>query len=809
MKNLLCLLLLCMSTNLIAQYPILGNVSDQNGNYLPGATVLLSETDRGAFSDSDGFFIFSNLPKGTYELEVSYIGYSTWKQTIELTGKVVLDVVLLEESVNMPGVEVLSTWADDKTPMTFTNLDKTEIDKLNLGQDVPFVLKWTPSVIVNSDAGAGIGYTDIRVRGTDPTRINVTINGISLNDAESQGTFWVDLPDFLSSTQEVQIQRGVGTSTNGAGAFGATINLNTAAVKAKPYVSLGGSIGSFNTWKSNVQFGTGMLGGKFTIDGRASYIHSDGYIDRAEANLQSGFLSAAYLGDKQSLRLNVFSGHEVTYQAWNGVPADLIDDEETRTFNSAGTEKEGEPYDNEVDDYTQTHVQLIYNKVLTENLDLDLAAHYTKGRGFFEQYKAGQTLGGYGLSSVSDPANDTIYEVSDLVRRRWLDNDFYGMTYALKYRQEQFNLTFGGAINNYEGKHFGEVIEATHILEDEIGTRYYDNDASKFDFNAFVKVNYAFNEKWNAYFDMQHRYIRYEFLGVDETGENVTQDATLNFFNPKAGLLYQLDAKQQFYVSHAIANREPNRNDYTESTPANRPEHETLYNTELGYRLKKSKAHFGANLYHMYYKNQLVVTGELNDVGGAKRINVPNSYRFGLELDGQVALFKNLSLMGNATLSQNKITSSFTEFLDEYAGENFDWIGQQTIERKDTDIALSPSVIGSLGLNYVILNDPSSKHYLEVGLQGKYIGEQFIDNSGEDDNKIDDYFFADFRLGYNLKPKFAKRLAVTLLVNNVFNSFYESKAWSYRYVYEGDQYLDQGYYPQAGTNFLLGLEIGF
>ncbi|MFT7452583.1 MAG: iron complex outermembrane receptor protein, partial [Patescibacteria group bacterium] len=349
MKNLLFLLLFCMSTNLIAQYPIMGNVSDQNGNYLPGATILITETDWGAFSDSDGFFIFSNLPKGTYELEVSYVGYSTWKQSIELTEKVVLDVVLFAESVNMPGVDVLSTWADDKTPMTFTNIDKTEIDKLNLGQDVPFVLKWTPSVVVNSDAGAGIGYTDIRIRGTDPTRINVTINGISLNDAESQGTFWVNLPDFLSSTQQVQIQRGVGTSTNGAGAFGATINLNTAKVETKPYVNLGGTIGSFNTWKSNVQFGTGLLGSKFTVDGRASYIHSDGYIDRAEANLQSGFLSAAYLGDKQSLRLNVFSGHEITYQAWNGVPADLIDDKDTRTFNDAGAEKAGEPYDNEVD----------------------------------------------------------------------------------------------------------------------------------------------------------------------------------------------------------------------------------------------------------------------------------------------------------------------------------------------------------------------------------------------------------------------------------------------------------------------------
>jgi iron complex outermembrane recepter protein len=798
MKNVFTFLFFCLSMQATAQYAIMGNVNDEQGNPLPGTTILIADSNRGAFSDADGFFIFTNVPKGTYELEISYVGFFSRKEKVEVTGKTVLNIVLQTAATKLSDVEVLSTWADEKTPMTYTNLGKNAIEKINLGQDVPILLQWTPSAVVTSDAGAGIGYTGIRIRGSDPTRINVTINGIPLNDAESQGVFWVDLPDFLSSTQQVQIQRGVGTSTNGAGAFGATINLNTAKVTTNPYVNLGGSIGSFNTWKSNVQFGTGLLGNKFTVDGRASYIHSDGYIDRAEANLQSGFLSLAYLNDRESLRLNVFSGHEITYQAWNGVPADLIEDRKTRTFNSAGTDdgkKTGAPHDNEVDDYMQSHLQLLYNRSFTKRLHLDAALHYTKGKGFFEQYKVEQLLSNYGLSPV--PGEDTIYTSSDLIRRRWLDNDFYGMTFGLKYQREKLSLTVGG----------GQVIEGVHILPAQLGSRYYDNDATKQDANLFAKANYQLHKKLNAYLDLQQRYVSYDFLGVNPDGENLRQDVQLNFFNPKLGLLYQWDSQKQVYMSFAVANREPNRNDYTESPATDRPDPETLYNTELGYRLQKAKAYLSANLYHMQYKNQLVLTGELNDVGAATRVNVPDSYRLGMELDGQVPLTKSLSLLGNATLSRNKI-KAFTEYADSYDAD-FNWIGQEAIERKNTDIASSPALMGSLGLNYAIVNDPDGRHFLEVGLQSKYVGQQYIDNSQEDNNRLDAFYFTDLRVGYQMKPVFAKKLSVTLLVNNLFNSLYETNAWSYRYFYDEAAELDQGFYPQAGTNFLLGVEIGF
>lgn len=805
MKNLLILMLLIWSTSLYSQYAIMGNVNDSDGNYLPGATILLTEIERGAYTDSDGFFIFTNLPAGSYEMEVTYIGYATWKKTIEVNQKTVLDIVLQQTGISIGEVEVLSTWADEKTPMTYTNLDKEAIEKTNLGQDVPFLLRWTPSAVVTSDAGAGIGYTGIRIRGSDPTRINVTINGIPLNDAESQGTFWVDLPDFLTSTQDVQIQRGVGSSTNGAGAFGASINLNTAAVKADPYLTFGGTIGSFNTYKTNVQFGSGLLNDKITIDGRASYVHSDGYIDRAEANLQSGFLSLAYLGGKESLRFNVFSGHEITYQAWNGVSPDLLDDRDTRTFNSAGMEKPDTPHDNEVDDYLQTHLQLLYNRQLSAQWDLDLALHYTKGKGFFEQYKAGETLSDYNLSPVI--TDSTTILNSNLIRRRWLDNDFYGMTYAFKYNQSALDVTIGGGINNYRGQHFGEVIAADFINPAEIGTRYYDNDAEKLDINIYAKANYQFNAKLNAYLDLQGRFINYEFLGVDANGSNVTQDAQLEFFNPKAGVLYQINQQQQTYLSFGVAQREPNRDDYTESIEANRPDPEKLYNTELGYRFRNERSNFGANVYHMLYEDQLVLTGELNDVGGGLRRNVPDSYRLGVELDGGTTLGKAFSVFGNLTLSQNKI-KSFTEFVDSYDGD-FNWLGQEAIRREDTDIAFSPSVIASLGIEWNVLKTTGGKHELTVGLQEKYVSKQFISNSSDDNNVIDPYAFTDFRLAYNLKPKFAEQIKMTLLVNNVFNQLYETNAWSYRYLFAGEETILQGFYPQAGTNFLLGVEVAF
>ncbi|HHH50043.1 MAG TPA: TonB-dependent receptor, partial [Saprospiraceae bacterium] len=634
----LALLMYCYTFS-VAQGSLFGHVLSTEGTPLPGATIQLLEINRATVTDADGFFRLRNIPNGTYQLQIDYLGYEAFLKTILIHGATESDFTLKPSGLDIEEVLIYANWADRETPMSFRNYKKEDIETTNLGQDVPYLLRWSPSVVVTSDAGTGIGYTGIRIRGTDPSRINVTINGIPLNDSESQSSFWVDLPDFLSSTESVQIQRGVGSSTNGAGAFGGTINLNTAKLTDKAYATLNGSVGSFNTQKYNVLLGSGLLKNNFSFDARLSKISSDGYIDRASSDLKSYFVSAAYVGDKASLRFNVFSGHEITYQAWNGVPAQYIDDDKLRKTNTAGTEKSGEPHDNEVDDYTQTHYQIHYHQTLAKKTNLNIALHYTKGLGFFEQYKAAQDLVDYNLTP------DAGIEKTDLIRRRWLDNDFYGTVFSLNVNpSNKLKTTLGGGWNKYLGRHFGEVIWARYMGSAEQGQRYYDNDAQKIDFNIFAKLNYQLSSLLNTYIDLQYRTVDYTFLGFDNDGKNITQNARLHFFNPKFGLFYKLKNNSNLYASFAVGNREPNRSDYTESTPASRPSHETLCNTELGFKQIWKHNYFNINAYHMKYNNQLVLTGQINDVGEQTRINVKDSYRLGLELDGLLALSKSFSL---------------------------------------------------------------------------------------------------------------------------------------------------------------------
>ncbi|HHH50054.1 MAG TPA: TonB-dependent receptor, partial [Saprospiraceae bacterium] len=502
-----------------AQGTLFGHVLSADETPLPGATIQLLEINRATISDADGFFRFDKIEEGTYQLQIDYLGYSPFVKTIHIQAATERDFTLAQTELEIEEVLIYGNWADEQTPMSFTNFKKEDIETKNLGQDVPYLLRWSPSVVVTSDAGTGIGYTGIRIRGTDPSRINVTINGIPLNDSESQSSFWVDLPDFLSSTESVQIQRGVGSSTNGAAAFGGTINLNTAKLSNTAYATVASSIGSFNTQKYNVSLGSGLLENNLSFDARLSKISSDGYINRASSDLKSYFVSAAYVGDKASLRFNVFSGHEITYQAWNGVPAQYIDDDELRKTNTAGTEKSGEPHDNEVDDYTQTHYQIHYNQELAKNANLNIAFHYTKGLGFFEQYKAAQDLVDYNLTP------DAGIETTDLIRRRWLDNDFYGTVFSLNVNpSSKMRATLGGGWNKYLGQHFGEVIWARFMSSGEQGQRYYDNDAQKTDFNIFAKMNYQLSPQLNTYLDLQYRSVDYTFLGFDNDGKNLTQN---------------------------------------------------------------------------------------------------------------------------------------------------------------------------------------------------------------------------------------------------------------------------------------------
>ena len=702
---------------------------------------------------------------------------------------------------NLDEVSVNALRANDKTPMAFTNISKSEIKKSNLGQDLTYLISLTPSVVTTSDAGAGIGYTGLRIRGTDPSRINVTINGIPVNDSESQGVWWVNMPDFASSLDNIQIQRGVGTSTNGAAAFGASINLKTLALNKKAYTITNNSIGSFNTLKNNIEFGSGMLNNKFTFDGRLSRISSDGYIDRATSDLKSLYLQGAYFGKKSVLKAIVFSGQERTYQAWNGVPKRYLDT--NRTFNSY-------TYENEVDNYNQTNYQLHYNEQLNSKTNIHLATHYTHGEGYFESEKLNQNLADYGLNNILI-GSDTISS-TDLVRRKWLNNDFGGITYSINHKNDLVNLVVGGANNVYSGQHYGNVIWAQYMSNGLYNHQYYKNIATKYDNNVFIKTNFQASEKTSLFLDLQSRNIEYEFNGSDIDGNIGVQEVKLDFFNPKFGLSHKMNEEQLLYGSFAVANKEPNRSDYIESSPNSRPLHETLYDTEIGFKYSTKDFKFNVNAYIMNYDNQLIKTGEINDVGYFTSENVKKSFRRGIEIEGSILLSKKLAWAANMTLSENKI-DTFIQYID-----SWDTGGQQETIYTETDLAFSPSIIWASQLTYNFQDN------LSLDFITKYVGEQFIDNSSSEDRKLDDYLVNNLRLSYSFNSKIFNYARLSLQINNLFDEEYVSNAWIYRFVSNGydpsedDHYVTKGsdggynmagYFPEATRNYLIGLTLGF
>ena len=702
---------------------------------------------------------------------------------------------------NLDEVSVNALRANDKTPMAFTNISKSEIKKSNLGQDLTYLISLTPSVVTTSDAGAGIGYTGLRIRGTDPSRINVTINGIPVNDSESQGVWWVNMPDFASSLDNIQIQRGVGTSTNGAAAFGASINLKTLALNKKAYTITNNSIGSFNTLKNNIEFGSGMLNNKFTFDGRLSRISSDGYIDRATSDLKSLYLQGAYFGKKSVLKAIVFSGQERTYQAWNGVPKRYLDT--NRTFNSY-------TYENEVDNYNQTNYQLHYNEQLNSKTNIHLATHYTHGEGYFESEKLNQNLADYGLNNILI-GSDTISS-TDLIRRKWLNNDFGGITYSINHKNDLVNLVVGGANNVYSGQHYGNVIWAQYMSNGLYNHQYYKNIATKYDNNVFIKTNFQASEKTSLFLDLQSRNIEYEFNGSDIDGNIGVQEVKLDFFNPKFGLSHKMNEEQLLYGSFAVANKEPNRSDYIESSPNSRPLHETLYDTEIGFKYTTKDFKFNANAYIMNYDNQLIKTGEINDVGYFTSENVKKSFRRGIEIEGSILLSKKLAWAANMTLSENKI-DTFIQYID-----SWDTGGQQETIYTETDLAFSPSIIWASQLTYNFQDN------LSLDFITKYVGEQFIDNSSSEDRKLDDYLVNNLRLSYSFNSKIFNYARLSLQINNLFDEEYVSSAWIYRFVSNGydpsedDHYVTKGsdggynmagYFPEATRNYLIGLTLGF
>lgn len=683
-------------------------------------------------------------------------------------------------------VEVRAVRASETAPVTKTNIGKKEISKMNTGADIPFLLNQTPSVVINSDAGNGVGYTGIRIRGTDATRINVTLNGIPYNDAESQGTFFVDLPDFSSSVSTIQIQRGVGTSSNGAGAFGASINFSTNEVNKDAYVELNNSFGSFNTWKNTIKAGTGLIN-KFTADFRLSRISSDGFIDRASSSLKSFYVTTAYIGKKNSLRLNIFSGKEKTYQAWYGISeADL--QAGRRTVNYAGTEKPGDPYDNETDNYTQTHYQLFFDQQLGKRFHFNTALFLTKGKGYYEQYKAGEDFAKYGLPYPVNGTDTTF--IADFIRQLWLDNNFYGNIFSLQYKNDKTQATLGGGYTRYDGNHFGEVTwsSAAQIKPH----RWYDLDARKTDFNLYLKQQTKIAVYWNLYYDLQFRQVNYTIDGFrDNPGLYVKN--RFSFFNPKAGISYR---KQSWnaYLSFSVAGKEPNRDDF-EAATQQQPKAEKLYDTELGIGQTKGKYSWSATFYYMNYKDQLVLTGKINDVGAYTRTNIPKSYRTGAELQAGVKLNKWMNASANLAISRNKVID-FTEYIDDY-----DNGGQKTNRYGATDIAYSPAVVGGASLNFLPVRS------LELSLLGKYVSKQYLDNTQNESRKLNSFFVNDLRAVYTFKKKKLKELNIIAQVNNLFGTKYEPNGYTYSYIYGGSTTTENYYFPMAGVNFMLAVNV--
>lgn len=796
MKNLfLSLAFSLVAFSAWAQESLSGKVLDaKTGNPLTGASVWTENLGRGAVTDENGAFTITKLPAGEIQLRVSYLGFDTFRQTISVPYSGELVIKLQSKDLLTEEFIVSATRASESTPTTFTTVDKSEIAKRNLGQDIPILLNFTPSVVTYSDAGAGVGYTGLRIRGSDQTRINATVNGIPLNDAESHGVYWVNMPDFASSVDNIQIQRGVGTSTNGAATFGASLNFQTDIRQDEAYAQVDNGFGSFNTWRHTVKAGTGLLNNRFAVDARLSKITSDGYVDRAFSDLTSWFVSGGYYGENHVIKLNAFSGKEQTYQSWWGLPESKLENDRTSNYYT---------YDNETDNYQQDHYQLIYTGKIGSNWKTNLAMHYTYGRGYYEQFREDDEFENYGLPNVE--IGGEIIESTDIIRRRWLDNDFFGFVGSVNYvsTDGKWDLILGGGANRYDGGHFGEIIWARVAGNTNIRDRYYDNNAIKDDRNIYLKATYELKPGLNLFGDLQLRGINYSFAGINDDQRIVDGQENYSFFNPKFGFSYEKSGKT-WYASYAVANREPTRSDFTDNPITEVPKPERLNNIEAGVRAKAGRFSYNANFYFMDYKDQLILTGQINDVGAYIRENVESSYRAGIELDGTFQLSKSWTFGGNIAFSQNKI-AEFTEYIDDYSVEDF---RQEAITYTDTDIAFSPNTVASAIIEFKPVKN------LSLNWLSKYVGQQFLDNTSNESRALDAFITNDLRISYKVQPRYFKSLELNLLINNVFNEMYEPNGYTFSYFVPGETsnrelVTENYYYPMAGTNFLLGLSLKF
>ena len=737
----------------------------------------------------------------SFLLLASSIGLQAQNQSqVNFKGQDSLSTITLEE-VKLTGIK-----AKDNTPVTFTNVSKKDIASRNLGQDIPILLNYLPAVVTTSDAGAGIGYTGIRVRGSDATRVNVTLNGIPYNDAESQGTFWVNLPDFASSVEQIQLQRGVGTSTNGSAAFGASLNVETSGIQQNAFSSLSSSLGSFNTFKNTFQFSTGMLNDHFSFSGRLSKINSDGYIDRAASNLDAYFFQAAFQDENTLIKALIFGGHEITYQSWYGVDAETL--VSNRTYNPAGEIYDNNGnltgfYDNQVDDYTQDHYQFHWDEKINAFWSSSVGLNYTYGRGFYEEYNdvwynenisfGGDTSFDY-LQIQPFTIGETTVESTENISQKWLDNDYYVLTLGLNYQTAETTINFGGLYSRYIGDHFGNLLWGQTIGASAPNHRFYENQGVKTEGSFFVKATQQLGSKLTGFLDLQIRGIDYKVEGTISGPDNFDVDDQFTFFNPKAGLTYTLSQKQNIYFSYAKAQREPNRTDYENGSP--KPE--KLNDFELGWRINNEKVRVQTNLYWMEYQDQLVLTGAIDEVGAPIRQNVGKSRRVGLELDATIQLADQWLLKPNLALSSN-------QNLDFYFKR--DGVLQSLGK---TQLAYSPGVVAGNALVFA----PSTR--FQLGLLSKYVGKQYMGNIDSENSTLPSYFVSDINFVFTWQPnKWIKEIQWLTTVNNIFNFKYESNG--YFYTYDDDWSTSgqittiegAGYYPQAGIHFLSGVTLTF
>ncbi|MDB9755670.1 TonB-dependent receptor [Winogradskyella sp.] len=743
--------------------------------------------------------LFKNLSKNSLALSV----FKSWqKLSIFIFLLSVCSISAQDKKQDSTKVEKLdevlvkAVRVDAKSPITHSNVTKAELAKRNLGQDIPMLLNFLPSVVTTSDAGAGVGYTGIRVRGVSAQSTNITINGIPYNDAESLGTFWVNLGDFASSVESLQLQRGVGTSTNGAGAFGASINVLTDAVSKEASGEISNSFGSFNTRKHTVKFSTGLMNDHFEIAGRLSNISSDGYVDRASADLKSYFLQGSYVDDNTLIKAIMFGGGEVTYQAWNGIDAQTLQDD--RTFNPSGqyTDDNGvtQFYDREVDDYKQDHYQLHWNQRYNNNWSTNIGLNYTYGRGFFEQFREDDDFATYGFEPLT--VNGEAVNTTDLVGRRWLDNDFYVLNASANYKNNNLDMIFGGSISHYDGDHFGEVIWAEFASQSDLRDRYYEGNGKKNELSVFSKANYRLNDRVQLYGDLQVRNVDYETSGIASNLATFTVDENYTFFNPKAGITYELNPQNDLYFSYARANREPTRDDF-ENNENVQPEQ--LNDFELGWRHKKGNFSFNANGYAMLYNEQLVLTGNIDGVGNPIRANSGESYRVGIELEAVIPLTSQLTLQPNAAFSANRNRETVVSLNGEL--QNFG----------ETDIAFSPNVVAANAIVYAPVKN------LQMSLLSKFVGEQFMSNTENLDSKLDSFFVNDFNIVYTLETEGVfKSIVFTGLVNNILNEEYVANGYFGSFDFADNTSptgtttgFFSGFYPQATRNFLVGVTLNF